>query len=245
MSKNSNGFNNFAVLTAEVSDIEVKEARNGKKYKVGKATLLGLTYTGEDGQEYYPVIDVLVFNGAKKHLKPGKVKLVGNLSYAEWEDGNGNKHSQLKVIANYVEAASEDERAKAFCKLTLRVGKDGESRLSSKTGNPWASVRASLSMGKDEDGQYRPSLWLTLKAFTHNGNEDFVYSVADLAQGEYIDVSGGLSCDEYKGRLNWGLFLNNNGFVYHDFDSAGDADGAEEEAIEEAEELEELEAIPD
>jgi hypothetical protein len=240
----NNGFNNFAILSAELSDIEVKDSAGGKKYKQAKATLLGITYKGKDEEQYHPTITLLAFNGAKKHCKPGRVKILGNLSYSEWKNGDGETISQVKVIASFIEPEKTDAKPKAYCKLTLRIGKDAETRMSNNTGQPWVSARASLSMGKDEDGDYRPSLWLNLKAFTRQdeSNIDFVYEVGDLVKGEYIDAAGGLTCDEYKGRLNWGVFLNTDGFEFHDFDDTGEDAGDEEEVIEGAEALE---GIPD
>jgi len=246
MTQNNNGFNNFVVLSAELSAIAVKDASNGKKYKTANATLLGITYKGEDGLAYHPTVTLLAFNGAKQHCKPGRVKIMGQLSYSEWKNDQDEKVGQVKVIANFIESEKEDAKPKAYVKLTLRIGKDAESRMSPNTGLPWVSVRASLSMGKDEDGDYRPSLWLNLKAFTRQdeSNIDSVYQVGDLLKGDYVDAAGGLTCDEYKGRLNWGIFLNANGINTHEFDDTGEEVADDEEEFME-EDAEALEAIPD
>jgi hypothetical protein len=240
---NHNGFNHFVVLSAILDDVKVKEASSGEKYKEAQAMLLGITYKGEDGQDHHPVIPLLAFNGAKKHCTAGRVKLMGQLSYAEWKK-DGETHSVVKVLANFIETETEDAKPKSYAKFTLRIGKDAETRLSNRTGDPWVSVRAALSMGKDSDGDYRPSLWLTLKAFSRQdqSNTDFVYAVGDLVKGNYVDAAGGLTCDQYKGKLNWGMFLNTDGIAYHVFDDVSDAPGNEEEFMEQREYLE---AIPD
>lgn len=241
---NTNGFNNLVVLSAILEDVKVKQASSGEKYKEAQATLLGITYKGENDQDYHPVITVLAFNGAKKHCTAGRVKLIGQMSYSEWQK-DGETHSMVKVIASFIETESEDAKPKSYAKLTLRVGKDAETRLSNNTGDPWVAVRAALSMGKDSDGDYRPSLWLTLRAFTRQdqSNIDFVYEVGDLVKGNYVDAAGGLTCDQYKGKLNWGMFLNTDGIADHVFDdlSNEDVDGEEEFM----EQREYLEAIPD
>jgi len=243
---NRSSFNNFVVLSAELSEVAVKDASKGKKYKTANATLLGITYKGEDGLAYHPSVILLAFNGAKKHCKPGRMKIMGQLSYSEWKNDQDEKVGQVKVIANFIEPEKEDTKPKAYTKLTLRIGKDAESRMSANTGLPWVSVRASLSMGKDEDGDYRPSFWLNLKAFTRQdeSNIDSVYQVGDLLKGDYVDAAGGLTCDEYKGRLHWGIFLNSDGMKTHEFDDTGEeVAGDEEEFIEEDAEM--MEAIPD
>lgn len=242
MSNNNSEFKNFAVLTAEVSGVELKESASGNKYKTAKATLTGITYEGEDGTQYHPVIEILAFKKAKKYLKPGPKLLMGSLSYSEYEDDDEEIVRRVKLIANSIKPRKEGDQERNFAHLSLRIGKNAETRISQKTGDAWASVRAALSMGKDEDGDYRPSLWLTLKAFTRNGDDEFVYEVGDLQKGDHIHVKGGLTVDEYQGRLYWGMFLNTNGFEFRNFDNVGD-DKADKEEVNE--DIEELEAIPD
>lgn len=235
---NKNGFKNFAVLSAEVSDVELKESAGGNKYKVAKATLTGIAYKGEEGNQYHPVIDVLAFKKAKKFLKPGHMKLLGSLGYSEWENDDGETVRQVKLIARSISPMKDEDKPKSFVQLSLRAWADAESRVSQTSGELWTSVRASLSMGKDEDGEYRPSLWLTLKAFTRNGDDSLPSALGDVQKGDHINANGGLTCEEYQERLYWGVFLND--FEYRDFDGAAD-EGDEEEYTEEAE----LEAIPD
>ena len=61
----------------------------------------------------------------------------------------------------------------------------------SDAGRFWARLRAFLSMGKTEDGEYKPSLWLTVKAFDKDGDESLPAKLATLAKGETVRVRGG------------------------------------------------------
>ena len=243
---NENKFKNFAVVTATVSDVEEKESNGGTKYKVATAVLTGLTYKSADGNEYHPTAEVLVFGKSMKYLKAGQKVLSGSLSYSEYEDDNGKKVQQVKLIARSIKPRKEGDEERAYANLTVRVGKEVEVMMSKTTGNPWTNIRAALSMGKDDDGNYRPSLWLGCKAFSGKDGEhaDYVYSLGELAQGDYIDVKGGLTVEEYEGRMYWGLFLNTEGVEYHDFGD-GEAKSLYDESSIEYEEAGELEAIPD
>jgi len=230
---NKTNFKNFAVLTGTVSDVESKESSSGTRYKVANLTATGITYTGEDGHSYHPVIEVLAFKGARKYLQPGGKVLTGRLSYSEYEDDDGEMVQQVKLIAATIRPRKEGDRERAFANLTLRAGKDAETRISSTTGLPWTQLRAALSMGKDDGEVYRPSLWLTLKAFSgrDGSNEDFVYRVGECQKGDYVDAKGGLTAEAYQGRLYWSLFLNTDGIETHDFgdDKSGDEEEFEAE----------------
>jgi hypothetical protein len=248
MTKNNgkNQFNNFAVLTAEISNVQNKKSGAGKEYKTASATLTGITYKGEDGLLYSPVIEVLVFGPAGKYLTAGPKMLTGSLSYSERKGENNAVIRQLKLIATTVKPIT-DGKERTFVRLTVRVGKEVETRLSGTTSLPYTNIRASLSMGKDDNDHYRPSLWLSLKAFSGKNGEhsDFVYTLGNLDAGDYIDVDGGLTVEEYKGEFWWGVYLRTLGVEYHDF---GDGSHKSLNTIEEEIEQEKsriLEAIPD
>ena len=244
---NENKFKNFAVFTADVSDVEIKEANSGTRYKVATATLTGLTYESADGGEYYPVIEVLVFGKSMKYLKAGQKVLTGSLSYSQYEDNDGNEVKAVKLIARSIKPRKEGDRERAFANLTVRVGKEVEVMLSKTTAKPWTNVRAALSMGKDDDDNYRPSLWLGCKAFSGKTGEhaDFVYALGALEKNDYVDVKGGITVEEYKGQMYWGMFLNTEGIDYHDFGDGEAKSLYDESSIEYEEAGEALEAIPD
>lgn len=85
-----------------------------------------------------------------------------------------------------------------FVKFTVRVGTPPELRKS-KAGNPWATARVSVSMGKQEDGKtYKPSLWLTAKAFGQAADDALPQALANLAKGALVTLSGRLMYDEYE-----------------------------------------------
>jgi single-stranded DNA-binding protein len=81
--------------------------------------------------------------------------------------------------------------------LTVRVGTEPEARTS-KSGNLWAKARVSLSMGKNEDGSYKPSAWLTAKAFTHEGDASLPEALGALKKGDYVTLTGRLAYEEYE-----------------------------------------------
>jgi hypothetical protein len=84
-----------------------------------------------------------------------------------------------------------------FVKLSVFAGKDGDLRISSK-GKPWSMCRVSLGMGKDEQGDYKPSLWLTAKAFTkQDGDESLAHALGDVKKGDLLLLSGRLAYEEY------------------------------------------------
>jgi single-stranded DNA-binding protein len=87
-----------------------------------------------------------------------------------------------------------------FTKLTVRVGTEPETRTST-AGQTWTKVRVAVSMGKTEDGKrYKPSLWLTAKAFSRNGDEALPKALAELVKGTLVTLSGRLAYDEYETR---------------------------------------------
>ena len=68
-----------------------------------------------------------------------------------------------------------------------------------KSGQPIAKCRASLSMGKDQAGEYKPSMWLELIGYTPEGDEpkEMTEAVGNLENGEYVTVKGRLAMDEW------------------------------------------------
>jgi hypothetical protein len=167
------------------------------------------------------------------------MKICGPLSYSEWEDKDEEIRRAVKIIARSITpvAPAEQHKPRNLVQLSLRVGADAETRISSRTGAPWTSVRAALSMGKDDTGAYRPSLWLTLKAFTRKGDDSLPYTVGDLVKGDTINARGGLMVEAYQGRLYWGVYLSQCEHRHFDGANAAQVDASIEESN--------LEAIPD
>jgi hypothetical protein len=89
-----------------------------------------------------------------------------------------------------------------YIKLTVRVGTHPENQYS-ESGTYWVRLRASLYMGKDEDGNYRPSKWLTVKAFAKEGDKKMVAVVDPLAAlivGDRVPLAGKLDYVEFTRR---------------------------------------------
>ena len=84
-----------------------------------------------------------------------------------------------------------------YAKLTVRVGTAPETRTAA-SGQIWAKARVAVSMGKAaESKDYKPSLWLTAKAFSRDGDACLPQTLAMLEKGMLVTLSGRLAYDEY------------------------------------------------
>lgn len=236
--QNPKNFHNLAILSANVLEVTPKESANSTPYVIAQAALSGINYTEKNGQNYHPVIEVLAFGKTMPHLKPGPRILIGALKVAESKDEDGQTLHQVRLLARSIQPRQEGDRPRNFVRLSLRIAADAEARMSSRTGERWARVRAFLSMGKKQDGSYRPSLWLTLKAFTRHGDDSLPDALSDLARGDQVDASGGLTCEAYQGRFYWSVVLNS-------FTVRPRAGTELPQVEEEFNQTEALEAIPD
>ncbi|MBI9044595.1 MAG: hypothetical protein JEZ06_08925 [Anaerolineaceae bacterium] len=211
-------FKNFVVMSVNIENVEEKVAKNsGQDYREAKATLLN---------EKTPIqFRVLAFGKTANFLEEGERTILGSLKYEEWEDRNGEKHSNLILMANEVKEIKEDDYKRNFVQLTIRITEDGEPRMM-KNGGAWATSRCFLSMGKDQDGEYKPSLFLGLKSFAReNCDEDgeptgvydevVPYALAAVEKGQSYTIKGRLTQEEYKERLYNGVTVSGiEDFVY-------------------------------
>jgi single-stranded DNA-binding protein len=84
-----------------------------------------------------------------------------------------------------------------FVILTVQAASDGESRFAGN-GNLWASIRAFMSQGKDDQGNYKPSLWFTVKGFTtKDGDQSVPEAIQAYTKGEKFTVKGRLGLEEW------------------------------------------------
>jgi hypothetical protein len=185
---------NFAVFTVDISSVEQKTSQTGHVYAVGCATL-----PMRQG-EAMP-LRIVALDPFAGSLNPGTSTLVGRLGYDE-QDGQGT----LLFFPTRIEPAPADGRYRNYVYLSLRVGQDGDCRYSA-AGHFWGRVRMALGQGKDAAGNYRPSLWLTVKGFTgKDGNETIPRLMAGLRKGDLAAVTGRLfyeaSTRTMKGRFN-------------------------------------------
>ena len=89
-----------------------------------------------------------------------------------------------------------------------------------------------LGMGKDEKGEYKPSLWLTVKAFSRDGDETLPQKLTAIAKGSLVNVSGRLTYEIYKGKGYTGLIASKIG----DFEGGASETENEDQAEKEFEE---------
>lgn len=187
-------FKNFAVLTVNIGSVEHKNSKEGKPYAIATANL-----PMEKGDSM--PLRVVALNGVSSSIVPGQLTLVGRLGYDE-KDGQGT----TVLFPTKVEAAPSDGKLRNFVNLTLRAGQDAEGRYSD-AGNFWARVRMALGQGKDTKGNYKPSLWLTVKGFTNKEGDGSVPEALDaLHKGALATITGRLayevSSSNGKGYLN-------------------------------------------
>jgi hypothetical protein len=178
-------FKNYAVLTVDISAVEQKISKEGKIYAFALATL--------PVEKGYPMpVRIIAIDSLAGSIMRGKSTLVGRLGYDE-KDGQG----MLVFFPTKIEPAPSDGKLRNYVILTLRVGQDSDARYS-PAGNFWGRVRMALSQGKDPSGNYLPSLWLTVKAFTSkDGDETAPQALAKLRKGDLATITGRLTYEVY------------------------------------------------
>jgi len=172
---------NFAVFTVDISSVEQKTSKEGKAYTIASANL-----PMEKGD---PVLmRIVALDSMAACIVTGQSTLVGRIGYDE-KDGQG----LLVIYPTKVEPAPSDGKLRNYVNLTLRTGQDAESRYS-EAGKFWGRVRMALSQGKDASGNYKPSLWLTVKGFTSKeGDETVPLALSRLRKGNLATVTGRLA----------------------------------------------------
>lgn len=174
-------FKNFAVFTVDISSVEQKTSKEGKPYAIAAATL-----PMEKGEAMH--LRIIALNGIAASIVTGQLTLVGRLGYDE-KDGK----STVVFFPTKVEPAPSDGKLRNYVNVTLRTGQDAESRYTD-AGHFWTRVRMALSQGKDASGNYKPSLWLTVKGFTSKeGDETVPQALAKLNKGDLASVTGRLA----------------------------------------------------
>jgi hypothetical protein len=187
-------FDNFVALTCTISGIEHKESAKGRPY----ATAHALAEVGRGGTM---PLRVVAIGNISTVLKEGTCTILGRLGYEEYEKHDHTRGSNLIVYPTRLEAAPADGRARNYVSLTLRIGQDPDSRFT-EGGKLWSKVRAALGMGKDKStGEYKPSLWMTVKGFTtKEGDETLPNTLGRLSKGDLVTVAGQLAYELYQGK---------------------------------------------
>jgi hypothetical protein len=172
-------FKNFCVLTVAIAAVELRTSKSGRPYTVASASL-----PMPDGPGL--PLRIVALGETAELIFPGDQTLIGRLG-VDTRDG-----VEVPVLfPTRCEAPTEDSLLRNYAVLTLRAGHDADSYYSAK-GNYWARVRMALGQGKDESGSYRPSLWMTVKAFTRRDDETVPRRLAALQRGELATLSGRL-----------------------------------------------------
>ena len=176
-------FRNFAVFTVDISSVEQKTSKEDKPYAIASATM-----PMEKGEDM--PLRIVAVDDIAASIATGQLTLVGHLGYEEKGD-----RSMVLFFPTKVEPAPGDGKLRNHVILTLRAGQDAESRYSA-AGNYWTRVRMALGQGKDVFGNYKPSLWLTVKGFTsRNGDETLPQALAKLSKGDLATITGRLTYD--------------------------------------------------
>jgi hypothetical protein len=172
---------NFAVFTVDISSVEQKTSKEGKAYAIASATLpmkIGNPMP----------LRIVALDSIAASILTGQSTLVGRLGYDE-KDRQGT----IVLFPTKVEAAPSDGKLRNYVTLTLRAGQDSDCRFS-EAGNFWGRVRMALGQGKDASGNYKPSLWLTVKGFTSREGDITVPQAIDkLRKGDLATVTGRLA----------------------------------------------------
>lgn len=195
-------FKNFAVFTVDISSVEQKTSKEGKPYAIAAATLPMEARSGASHGDPMS-LRIVALNGIAASIVTGQHTLVGRLGYDE-KDGKGT----IVFFPTKVEPAPSDGKLRNYVNLTLRAGQDSECRYSD-AGNFWGRVRMALSQGKDASGNYKPSLWLTVKGFTSKeGNDAIPQALAKLNKGDLATITGRLAYEvsETNGKGYFNLF---------------------------------------
>jgi len=224
-----NKFKNFAVLTLAIQSVEVKESKKGGQYAIAQALLQ--PGEGERPETKPMPFRVIVNNGLTKVLKAGTtMTLVGHLGYEEKDSGDKEHRTAIYLFFPY--KFEETKQPRSFAQLTLRAGQEATSRYTD-SGVFWAHTRMALGMGKDEKEEYKPSLWLNVKAFSRDGDQTLVQKLTAVAKGSLVTVSGRLTYEAYTDkdgveRVSTGLVVSK----ISDFEGGGSQTEGEESAKE-------------
>ena len=200
-------YKNFAVLTLAIQTVEVKESKKGEKYALAQAALpMG------EGQPPMP-FRVIVTNGLTRVLKAGKTfTLLGRIGYEEKGEEKApvflffpTKFQESEKAASAQAAGAA--RPRNFAQLTLRAGQDPEGRYTA-AGALWCRARMALGQGKDQRGDWKPSLWLTTKAFARAGDETLPQMLNSIEKGNLLTVSGRLAYEVYEEKAHVSLIAS-------------------------------------
>ncbi len=187
-----NPFSNFVVFTVETEGITTRNGKtSGKPFSEGWAHHV-------QADEADLIFKVLAFNGVEIPAHQ-PVTVLGKLGYEEKE-----AERTPILFVDRTEPVSAERGPRDYVKLTVRVFEQPELKYS-QNGRAWCVAKAFLSMGKDAQGNYKPSFWLRLKAFakeTDGGefDESLPLALNNFGKGDLVTVGGSLMVSYYEDR---------------------------------------------
>lgn len=86
-----------------------------------------------------------------------------------------------------------------FIAITLQAAAEPEVKYA-KSGKPWGSIRAFFSQGKNDAGEFLPSMWFTVKVFSKTDQiEGALAALQGLSKGDKFVAKGKLVMEEWTG----------------------------------------------
>lgn len=185
-----NPFHNFVVFTVETEDIATRNAKSGKPFSEGWAHHV-------QADEADLIFKLLAF-GDVRIPSNQSVTVLGKLGYEEKE----GERTPL-IFVDKTEQVDPQRGPRDFIKVTLRVHERGDLKYS-KDGRAWCVLKGFVSMGKDAQGNYKPSFWVRVKAFAKEEegafDESLPMALNSFEQGDLLTVSGSLMVSYYEDR---------------------------------------------
>lgn len=108
---------------------------------------------------------------------------------------DGANRQNLVVFVDQVKPVEEGKEPSAWVNLTLRTIKDGHFAYTS-AGKPWVGTRASMSQGKDRDGEWKPSFFVDVKYFAKEETDGLPEALS--SKGVRFDAKGFLEVEQYE-----------------------------------------------
>ncbi len=86
-----------------------------------------------------------------------------------------------------------------FIAMTLQAAGEPEVKYA-QSGKPWGKIRAFYSQGKNDAGEFLPSMWFTVKVFSKTDQiEGALAALQNLSKGDKFVAKGKLIMEEWTG----------------------------------------------
>ena len=158
----------------------------------GKKTLVKFPAIGG---MYGTLIAGKSLDGELSMTKGQQAVVFGDLAYEEYTTKEGEKRQNLVVFVDQAKEPEEGKQPSCWVNLSLRTAKEGHFAYTG-AGKPWIGSRASMSQGKDRDGNWKPSFFLDVKYFGQDENDALPEAL--IEKGVRFDAKGFLGVEEYE-----------------------------------------------